>query len=311
MAATLPLQLRKGPSNLNGLAMKIIHPSTWDYLRRPSFLLVVGLWLCQSSSRIMKTPHVFAVIAAALWLSPVLISQAQTGTPEFDPLGELNDLPKQIRVQVEFIDVSHEQLTELMFGEKASANDVELRKKVAALIKNDKAIILETMLCTSRSGQKATTGSIEEFIYPTEYEPATLPENFHLGKKDDAELTKTVRRDLATGPTPTAFMTRNLGSTLEIEPNVSEDGTIIDLRFVPEIVYHVGNEIWAEWKGKHGNSPVQMPTMYSLRISTAVTLAAGKPMLVAALSPKDAQGNPDFKRKLMVFVKADVLTTGR
>ena len=98
---------------------------------------------------------------------------------------------------------------------------------------------------------------------------------------------------------------------MEIEPTLSEDGRIIDLRFVPEIVYHVGNNIWAEWKGEHGNSPVQMPTFYTLRVNTAVTLADGQPMLVAALSPKNKDGVPDFTRKLMVFVKADVITTGR
>ncbi len=259
----------------------------------------------------MKTPFFFGLLAASFWLSPALVSHAQTGTSEFDPLGEFNDLPKQIRVQVEFIEVSHEKLTELMFGETPAANDVELRKQVAALVQGGKASILETMLCTARSGQKATTESIEEFIYPTEYEPATLPENAQVNKKDDANAAKSVRRDPATGPTPTAFDTRNLGSTLEIEPTLNEDGSIIDLRFVPEIVYHVGNEIWAEWKGKHGNSPVQMPKFYVLRINTSVTLADGKPMLVAALSPKDGNGHPDFTRKLMVFVRADVLTVGR
>jgi Flp pilus assembly secretin CpaC len=251
------------------------------------------------------------MVSACLWFALAAVSQAQTGTPEYDPLGEFNELPKQIRIQVEFIDVSHEQLTELMFGDKVAANDTELRKQVAQLVKDGKATILETMLCTARSGQKATAESIEEFIYPTEYEPAELPENVHLKKKEDAEVARTVRRDLATGPTPTAFETRNLGSTLEIEPTLSDDNKIIDLRFVPEIVYHVGNQIWAEWKGEHGNSPIQMPTMYSLRINTAVTLAAGQPMLVAVLSPKGKDGFPDFSRKLMIFVKGDVITTGR
>ena len=259
----------------------------------------------------MKKPLLHGVVAVCLWFALGTVTYAQTGTPEYDPLGEFDELPKQIRVQVEFIDVSHEQLTELMFGEKVAANDTELRKQVAQLVKDGKATILETMLCTARSGQKATTESIEEFIYPTEYEPAELPENVHLKKKEDAEVAKTVRKDLATGPTPTAFETRNLGSTLEIEPTLSENGKIIDLRFVPEIVYHVGNQIWAEWKGEHGNSPVQMPTMYSLRINTAVTLAAGQPMLVGALSPKGKDGFPDFTRKLMIFVKGDVITTGR
>ena len=259
----------------------------------------------------MKKPSLHGIAAAGCWLALTIMLQAQTGTPEYDPLGEYDELPKQIRVQVEFILVSHEQLTELTFGDKVPANDVELRKRAGQLVKEGKAAILETMLCTTRSGQKASSESVEEFIYPTEYEPAALPENVHLKKEEDAEVAKKVRRDLATGPTPTAFETRNLGSTLEIEPTLSSDNKIIDLRFVPEIVYHVGNQTWAEWKGKHGNAPVRMPTFYALRINTSVTLANGQPMLAAALSPKNEDGFPDFTRKLMVFVKADVITTGR
>ena len=246
-----------------------------------------------------------------VWMGLAVLPHAQTGTPEYDPLGEFDDLPKQIRVQVEFVELSHEQLTEMMLGAENPADDVALRKQVAQLVKDGKATVLETMVCLARSGQKATTESIEEFIYPTEYEPAELPGEIVFKDKEDAEAQKKIRRDFATGPTPTAFETRNLGATLEIEPTLSSDGKIIDLRFVPEIVYHVGNKVWAEWKGEYGNAPVQMPTMYCLRLNTAVTLVDGRPMLVAALSPKGAGGFPDFTRKLMVFVRADVVSLGR
>ena len=138
-----------------------------------------------------------------------------------------------------------------------------------------------------------------------------LPNEVHIKDKKKADFPEGPRRDLATGPMPTAFDTRNLGSTLEIEPTVSSDGKIIDLRLVPEIVYHVGNQVWTEWKGEHGNSPVQMPTFYALRVNTAVTLDDGKYLLAAALSPKNKEGSTDFTRKLMVFVKADVIATGR
>jgi hypothetical protein len=40
-------------------------------------------------------------------------------------------------------------------------------------------------------------------------------------------------------------------------------------------------------------------------------LVAGQPLLVAALSPKGENGFPDFKRKLLIFVRSDVLTLGR
>jgi hypothetical protein len=69
--------------------------------------------------------------------------------------------------------------------------------------------------------------------------------------------------------------------------------------------------VWAEWKGDHGNSPIQMPTFYSLRVNTSVVLADKKPILLGALSPKNQDGKVDFTRKLMVFVKADIITTGR
>jgi len=275
------------------------------------FPLVLELAPCQLAIRYMKTSFRTGIFASALLLASAVASQSQTGTPEFDPLGVHDGLPKLIRVQMEFIEVSHEQLTELMFGEKAPVGDEELRKQIAQLIKEGKASILETMLCTARSGQKATSESIEEFIYPTEYEPAELPITIVEEGKTSVVLPTESRRDYATGPTPTAFETRNLGSTLEIEPTLSFDEKIIDLRFLPEIVYHVGNEIWAEWKGQYGNALIQMPKFYKISVNSSVTLADGKTMLVAALSPKDEQGRPDRTRKLMVFVKADVITTGR
>jgi Flp pilus assembly secretin CpaC len=251
------------------------------------------------------------MILGVCWMGSVESPQAQTGEPGFDPLGEFDDLPKQVRVQVEFVELAHEQLTELMLGTEAPANDAALREQVTKLVRDGKATILETLMCVSRTGQKATTESVEEYIYPTEYEPAEAAGTIEVNGDSESEAARKLRRDSAIGPAPTAFETRNLGATLEIEPTLSSDGKIIDLRFVPEIVYHVGNQVWAEWKGEHGNSPIQMPTFYTLRLTTAVTLADGKPILAAALSPKGADGAPDFKRKLMVFVRADVVSVGR
>ncbi|MCW1885663.1 hypothetical protein OKA04_13065 [Luteolibacter flavescens] len=234
---------------------------------------------------------------------------AQEATPEFDPLGENVDLPRQVRVQAEFIEVSHETLTKLLLKPREGADDSALRQDLAKLTEEGKATVVETMLCIARSGEKALTESIKEFIYPTEYEPAEIPNEIHT--TESGEKVKTDGKDHATGPTPTSFEARNLGSTLEIEPTLSGNGKIIDLRIAPEIVYHVGNETWAEWKGKYGDASVRMPTMYTLRFTTAATLMDGQPLFVAALSPKGEDGFPDFKRKLMVFIRCDVLTVGR
>jgi hypothetical protein len=111
-------------------------------------------------------------------------------------------------------------------------------------------------------------------------------------------------------PTPSGFETRELGSSLEIEPTLGQDNRTIDLRFVPSITYHVGNENWAEWKDDLGDQSVKTPKMYSLRVNTSATLLAGEPLFIAAVSPKDADGHADFTRKVMIFVRCDVLAAG-
>lgn len=251
----------------------------------------------------MKRSLYYVIGAFCFCLPLSLSSLAQAEEKKETPL---DPTAAQIRVQVEFIDLSHEQLTELMFGSKPAANDVELRKQVGQLVKDGKAKVMETLLCTGRSRQKSTTESIEEFIYPTEYEPAEFADESKKPVPAANEAADSSKRE-AHGPTPTAFETRNLGSTMEIEPTVSDDGKTINLRLVPEIVYHVENEIWAEWKDEHGSAHVQMPVMYTLRLNTTVKLANGKPLMVGALTPKNDKGVPDRDRKLMVFVKADVL----
>jgi hypothetical protein len=255
------------------------------------------------------TTRAFRGLVAGLGVTLVSGLMAQEATPEFDPLGEQIEGPQLVRVQVEFIEMAHESLTKLLLEPRKGANDADLRKQVQKLVDEQKATVVETMLCTGRSGEKSLAESIKEFIYPTEYEPAEIPNEIHTTA--DGEKVKSDGKEYATGPTPTSFETRNLGSTVEIEPTIGGDGKIIDLRLAPDIVYHVGNETWAEWKGKHGDASVRMPTMYSTRITTAVTLATGQPLLAAALSPKGENGFPDFKRKLLVFVRADVLTVGR
>jgi hypothetical protein len=217
------------------------------------------------------------------------------------------DRSLQARVRVEFVEVSHEILTDLLFGAQPSANDAELRGRVHSLVGEGKAKVVETMLVLATNGAKADTGSMEEFIYATEYEPAELPNTLQLDGKEEPAAASPVRRDFATGPTPTAFETRNLGSILNVEPQISADGKWVHVKLLAEIVHHQGNRIWAEWKGHFGNSPVQMPDFTVQRVNTQLTLAAGRPLLVAVLSPRGTEGFPDFTRKWMVFAQADVI----
>ncbi len=247
------------------------------------------------------------ILSAALSMTtPVLHAQDQP----YDPMGAEAEamLPRHVRTQVEYIELSLEQMTALMADPEATKTDTILRQRVAELIKKNKAEIIETQMVIARSGEKSTSESIREYIYPTEYEPPELPTTVKI---ENGAEDKIKREDLATPPTPTAFETRNLGSTLEVEPTIGENNHTIDLRVAPEIVYHIENKKWATWKDKHGEADIMMPIFYTLRVNTGITLANGKPCLLAALSPKNDKGITDFSRKILIFVKCDVIIVGK
>lgn len=232
----------------------------------------------------------------------------QPAAPGFDPLGELEDAPRLLRVHVEFIEMPQETMTKLMQPVREGADDTKLRAEVGELVAKGEASLLETSNGVSRSGQKSTFESVREFIYPTEYVEVGAESDGKETEKGAGEAKTTERGVRIIG---TAFETRNLGTTVEIEPTLGENNKIVDMRLVPEITYHVGNETWTEWKDSKGDASVRLPAIYTLRVNTATTLEVGKTQMIASLSPKDQNGVTDQKRKVMVFLRCDVLTVGR
>jgi general secretion pathway protein D len=78
---------------------------------------------------------------------------------------------------------------------------------------------------TTRSGQAASIFIVEEFIYPTEYEPPELPSS------GGGSASNTI----VTPATPTAFEQRDLGITLEVLPVADANRRYVDVSLQPEI----------------------------------------------------------------------------
>lgn len=211
-------------------------------------------------------------------------------------------MPRQIRIMIESIEVPLTELSTLLAEPRNSSNDGDLRKAVAKLIEDDIASHLDTQTLVCRSGETATTKSVAEYIYPTEYEPAQIaPED---AKKEAAKI------NTGGAPTPIAFDTRDLGSTLEIQPTLGASDRIIDLRFQPTTVSHVRNEIWAQWKNPEHDVSAQMPIFFSQEVFTGLALINGEYSLAATMSARTEDGKPDNQRKILLFVRADVLKIG-
>jgi hypothetical protein len=213
--------------------------------------------------------------------------------------GGTQERPRQIRVSLQFIEVPHSTLTEMLAGHEK--NGQALHDRTFALSKAGQAKLMETCMLVCRSGEKATLESIREEIYPTEYQPPGRP----CGNPSNGRLAS----DPPINPAfraPTAFETRNTGVTFEVEPLLESDGTI-DPRLSPEIVNRLRLETWMEHVDQWGDGSIRMPIYESWRFNTSVSVAPGKFELITALTPKTNAPAPAVTRKILVFVRADVL----
>lgn len=196
---------------------------------------------------------------------------------------------------------------------------------------------------TARSGQKATIEVIREFIYPTEYEPPELPQGGNGGNGNNGIGGGGVAAAMiATPATPTAFETKNLGVTLEIEPTIGENDFVIDLRFLPEIVefegfINYGSPILSPGTDIFGNAissvitenRIEMPVFSKRSVNTSLTIYDGYTVAVGGLMREDVQivedkvpilgdipligrlfqseGENRIKSNLIIFVTAQII----
>jgi hypothetical protein len=272
-------------------------------------------WICRADMivrGVMKMTVAFwvsvALVGAFIFAEevPPAFERAEKGPAaaageDFDPFDPVSSAPKVIRVQVEHIEMSHKDLTRLLMEDKSKTSDsTALRMKVHEMVEKDQAKVIDTQIAMGRSGAAQEAESRDEYIYPTEYDPPG-------SEKLMEELAKQGIHP-QNPALPTAFETRSLGSSLEIEPTLGTDDKIIELRFVTGLVWHTGESVWYEGKDEAGNRfKATTPKIYILRTDADITCIPGQYMMVAALSPKNAVGKLDPERKVMVFVKCEVL----
>lgn len=147
--------------------------------------------------------------------------------------------------------------------------DPELYKQLVAAVEKESARQESFIVLRGKSGQKALAESISERIYPTEFSPPSLPCNVSSAPADPIPLPAL----------PTAFTTRNVGNTVEIQATVSEDGQMVEVMIVPETVTEMARETWGQ-----GLAVTEMPVFEAQRITTTATCRVGQPNLIGTLN---------------------------
>ncbi len=203
---------------------------------------------------------------------------------------------QQLHIVVEFIEVPHEKFSDWLFENRLHGDGSELRRTVQDWVKAGQGTILETAVVNARSGHRAKTEGVSEWLYPVDFDPPEVPTTLELSGGS---------QNIPPPPNAAAFECRNLGITLETDPVLGPDGNTVDLNLLPEIVSLQGTNHWPSEKAdpEHQTST---PIFYTMRISTQVTLIDGRYGFLGTTRPHESS-DPERKDPIvLVFARADI-----
>ena len=221
-------------------------------------------------------------------------------------------------------------------------NGVEMKMMMRGLAQKKGVDLMTAPSVVAKSGQKALIEVIREFIYPTEFEPPQVTQG--TTGSSSGGTTSGGSAPLATPASPSAWETRNLGVTLEIEPTIGENDFLVDLRFVPQITefdgfINYGSPINASdpvtgTPFAITENRIDQPVFSTRRVSTSMTIYDGYTVACGGLMREDVQNVEDkvpilgdipyvgrlfqsksenhIKSNLIIFVTAQIIdSTGR
>ncbi len=233
-----------------------------------------------------------------------------------------------------------------IFGVSGIFSNPQFQVVIRALDQKKGVDLMSAPKVTTKSGHKAIVRVIREFPYPTEFNPPEPPPPATGSGSGIAVVfspSAIITTGVVTPTTPTAFETRNLGVTLEVEPVVGPDGYTIDLNLSPEVVefdgfVNYGSPIF----GAQFNpltisidtpvlteNVINQPIFSTRKVTTSVSIWDGQTIALGGLIREDVQKVQDkvpllgdiplagrlfrsnvdqkIKRNLIIFVTARLM----
>ncbi len=218
-----------------------------------------------------------------------------------------------------------------IFGIGGVLTDPQFQVVIRALQQRKGTDLMTAPSVVTRSGQRAKIEIIREFIYPTEFDPPEIPQDFGGGNNfggggfgggfagipgGQAQAPNSFP---VTPANPTAFEMRPVGVTLEVDPVVGADGFTIELNIAPEVVefegfINYGSPIQTGAVDALGNpttvvlteNRITQPVFSTRKLTTAVTIWDGQTVAIGGLIREDVQHVED---KVPIF--GDIPLIGR
>jgi hypothetical protein len=193
-----------------------------------------------------------------------------------------------VRVEVLMVALPQEKALALLPDLRNPAKIDRAVAQIMPAIGRKEATLMGLPMVVTHSGQRAVTEAVLEKRYPTEFEPPQVPQTVVIGPPAPAEKPK---MDVAI---PTAFETRNMGATLEVEPVVSPNGEWINLNLVPQRVDLLGFDSYDAVSIAVGTAKIDQPKFTTAKVTTSLSLRSGQHCLIAIHKLAQPEGHLEF-----------------
>ena len=181
-----------------------------------------------------------------------------------------------------------------IFAVNGVVSDATVQAMMRGLDQKTGTDIMAQPSVTTRSGQAASIQLVEEFVYPTEYEPPELPNS--VGTTSSSILGGSSGGFPVTPATPTAFEQRDVGITLEVLPVADANRRYVDITLNPSITnfdgfVNYGSPIFTTSQGLLGTTTraeitpnaILMPVFSVRRANTNLVVADGATIVIGGL----------------------------
>ena len=241
------------------------HAGTVDLERQilDDFSLCAGPF--HATLRSMKSP---LLLFAALTVSAVSTWAQVPSTPN-------------VRIEVQMVTMALEKGLPLIPNLRDAGSIDGAFSQIQKMIAAGDATLVAWPEVVTKSGQRAVTEDIQEVRYPTKFDGAQ-PTKIAGSETEPAKDSAPPQPARGGAPVPTAFETRNIGATLEVEPVLGPDGKTIDLNIVPQSVRLLEFIAVASGRDSNGHDwKIEQPRFYTAKTTTSLSVVAGQRVLLA------------------------------
>ncbi len=207
-----------------------------------------------------------------------------------------------------------------IFGLSGIFTNIQFQMVIRALNQQKGVDLMSAPKVTTKSGNKAVVKVIRNFPYPTQFSPPEQPAAAATTTTGVAARSGFFATGLVTPTTPTTFENRDIGVTLEVEPQIGADNYTIELNLSPEVVefegfVNYGSPIkgptfnFATFTvGTYNITPnvINQPIFSKRKVTTSVSIWDGQTVALGGLIREDVQKTQD-----KVPILGDIPLAGR